>query len=159
MQTFSIFTIASCFPSKTSTICSKFYNIPHIDTVHGSDVNMIKKNRFLRKIGSFIIDNSDKITVNSTFTKNLIVDIVNKSNVNKIETAEEKRLFEILKAKRLELAKSNNVPPYVIFNDASLVEMAKIVPQSLDAMSLITGVGQFKLKKYGSIFLDILLEN
>jgi len=83
----------------------------------------------------------------------------NSHNLNKIKSEKEKRLFETLKAKRLELAKNNNVPPYVIFHDNSLIEMAKIVPQSLDALSLITGVGNFKLNKYGSIFLDILIEN
>ena len=66
-------------------ICSKIYNIPHVSTVHGSDVNMAKNNVFLKNIVSFIIKNSCSITVNSTFTKNLIVDIATKSNENKIE--------------------------------------------------------------------------
>ena len=66
-------------------ICSKIHKIPHIATVHGSDVNMVKNNVFLKNIVSFIIKNSCCITVNSTFTKNLIMDIINKSNENKIE--------------------------------------------------------------------------
>ena len=69
----------------TENISSKIYKIYHVATIHGSDVNMIKKNGFLKRIGSFIIDNADKITVNSTFTKNLIVDIARKRNEKKIE--------------------------------------------------------------------------
>ena len=66
-------------------IIKKLYKIYHVATVHGSDVNMVKKNRFLRKIGSFIITNSNKITVNSTFTKNLILDIASRRNEEKIK--------------------------------------------------------------------------
>jgi len=66
-------------------ICSKIYKIPHIATVHGSDINIAKNNVFLKNIVSFIIKNSCSITVNSTFTKNLIVDIATRSNENKIE--------------------------------------------------------------------------
>lgn len=66
-------------------IIKKLYKIYHVATVHGSDVNMVKKNELLKKVGSFIIRNSDKITVNSTFTKNLILDIATRRNEEKIE--------------------------------------------------------------------------
>ena len=66
-------------------LIKKLYKIYHVATVHGSDVNMVKKNELLKKVGSFIIRNSDKITVNSTFTKNLILDIATRRNEEKIE--------------------------------------------------------------------------
>ena len=66
-------------------ICSKFYNIPHVATVHGSDAHLLKNNRILRIIHSFIDKNTDKITVNSTYTKNIIIEIFDKINQDKIE--------------------------------------------------------------------------
>lgn len=71
----------------------------------------------------------------------------------------ENELFATLKAKRLELAKAQNLPPYVIFHDKTLLEMIKIRPNSLEAMSKISGVGESKIKKYGAIFLQILSQN
>ena len=65
-------------------------------------------------------------------------------------------LFEALRAKRMELAKEQGVPPYVIFHDSTLKAMAELRPTSLDAMSEISGVGEHKLAKYGAIFLDVL---
>ncbi|MFT6333224.1 MAG: ATP-dependent DNA helicase RecQ [Lentimonas sp.] len=66
-------------------------------------------------------------------------------------------LFAILKAKRLELSKEQNLPPYIIFHDRSLVEMVKLNPKSLEEMSGIVGIGATKLKHYGKIFLDEII--
>lgn len=65
-------------------------------------------------------------------------------------------LYRELKALRLQIAKEHNLPPYVIFHDKTLMEMAMRKPQSLDEMGEVNGVGQSKLTKYGRIFLDIL---
>ncbi|MDA9573382.1 DNA helicase RecQ [Rickettsiales bacterium] len=65
-------------------------------------------------------------------------------------------LFDQLKAKRLELAKSHNLPPYIIFHDKTLIQMTQTKPQILEQMSKISGVGQNKISKYGQIFLDII---
>ncbi len=65
-------------------------------------------------------------------------------------------MFDKLKAKRLEIAKSQNLPPYIIFHDRSLLEMIKIKPKTLDDMRQISGVGEAKLKTYGKIFLKEL---
>ena len=67
-------------------------------------------------------------------------------------------LLEALKAKRRELAGEANVPAYVIFADRSLIDMASKRPQSLDAMADVHGVGSAKLKKFGSVFLDVIAE-
>lgn len=71
----------------------------------------------------------------------------------------EDELWEALTAKRQELAKSQRVPPYVVFHDNSLREMAISQPKTLADFSTITGVGAKKLQRYGSIFLSVLRDN
>lgn len=65
-------------------------------------------------------------------------------------------LFDALRAKRRELAEEAGVPPYVIFHDATLREMAAVRPATLAALSQITGVGSRKLDAYGDAFLAVL---
>ncbi len=65
-------------------------------------------------------------------------------------------LWQALKAKRMELAKEQGVPPYVIFHDSTLLEILNNKPQTLDEMGRISGVGQAKLAKYGDAFLQVL---
>ncbi len=57
-----------------------------------------------------------------------------------------------MKAARLELAREQNVPPYVIFHDKTLRELAIRKPGSLAAMSGISGVGEKKMERYGTLF-------
>ncbi|MEE8552785.1 MAG: DNA helicase RecQ [Desulfobacterales bacterium] len=68
----------------------------------------------------------------------------------------DRNLFEILRKERKRLADDADLPPYVIFSDKSLMQMAAYFPQSLDSFREIYGVGNHKLEKYGSIFLDLL---
>ena len=63
-------------------------------------------------------------------------------------------LFDTLRAVRRDLAKDENIPPFVIFSDATLWDMAALKPSSLDAMGDIKGVGSFKLHKYGRSFVS-----
>ena len=65
-------------------------------------------------------------------------------------------LFEALRACRRDLAKAAGVPPYVIFHDSTLREMAELKPTSLGALSRISGVGEAKLQKYGEAFVDAI---
>jgi len=65
-------------------------------------------------------------------------------------------LFEALRTKRRELALEASVPPYVIFHDSVLREMANLRPASLGAMGRITGVGTRKLEAYGEAFLAVV---
>lgn len=62
-------------------------------------------------------------------------------------------LFESLRELRLMLAQARNVPPYVVFGDATLQEMAHFVPMSKESFARISGVGEAKLEQYGDIFL------
>nr|WP_246587063.1 DNA helicase RecQ [Stakelama flava] len=65
-------------------------------------------------------------------------------------------LFEALRDCRRDLAKAREVPPYVIFHDSVLREMAAVRPASLSAMGEITGVGAKKLDAYGDAFLSVI---
>ena len=67
-------------------------------------------------------------------------------------------LFELLRNVRRELAEERGVPPYVVFGDVSLVQMAYFVPQSRESFSRITGVGATKLEEYGEIFVKHIRE-
>jgi ATP-dependent DNA helicase RecQ len=65
-----------------------------------------------------------------------------------------KDLFDRLRTVRTTLAKKENVPPYVVFSDATLVEMSAYLPADQNEMRRISGVGDLKLDKYGSYFLN-----
>lgn len=71
----------------------------------------------------------------------------------------DEHLFELLREHRLELAEEKGVPPYIIFHDSTLEEMAKTRPESLERMQYISGVGEQKLKKFGQSFLEIILSS
>lgn len=63
-------------------------------------------------------------------------------------------LFEILRKKRKDLADAAHVPPYVIFPDKTLMEMAAYYPTSMNSLKKIFGVGSRKLAKYGQVFIE-----
>ncbi|AJE03850.1 DNA helicase RecQ [Geobacter pickeringii] len=65
-------------------------------------------------------------------------------------------LFQELRALRKRLADEQQVPPYVIFSDATLVEMAALRPATPDELLRINGVGEQKLGRYGAAFLDAI---
>ncbi len=70
--------------------------------------------------------------------------------------ATDRALFEALRAKRLELAKAQGLPPYVIFHDRTLAEMAARSPRSAAELAGIPGVGESKLARYGAAFLEVI---
>ena len=63
------------------------------------------------------------------------------------------RLFDKLRALRLEIARKENMPPYIVFNDKTLIDMAVRVPSSRQEMLAVSGVGEHKYMKYGERFL------
>jgi ATP-dependent DNA helicase RecQ len=65
-------------------------------------------------------------------------------------------LFEALRARRRALAAEASVPPYVIFHDSTLREMAELRPISLHALSRVSGVGEAKLERYGAAFVEVI---
>jgi len=73
-----------------------------------------------------------------------------------LEREDDKALFEALRITRKSLAEEQGVPPYVIFADTTLVEMAQKRPQSNDSFLDLSGVGQTKLMRYGPTFIDTI---
>ena len=71
-------------------------------------------------------------------------------------SAEAAALFELLRRKRREVALAQDVPPYVIFHDTTLREMATQRPLDLASLARISGVGKTKLERYGAQFLQVL---
>ena len=65
-------------------------------------------------------------------------------------------LFAILRQKRKDIADEAGVPPYVIFPDRTLIEMAAYFPQSQESLLAIAGVGQVKARQYGDAFLEVV---
>ena len=65
-------------------------------------------------------------------------------------------LFNELKQLRLSIARKENMPPYIVFTDKSLLEMVDQKPNDLAEMANISGVGQHKLNKYGEEFLEVV---
>ncbi|QDH77660.1 DNA helicase RecQ [Echinicola soli] len=75
------------------------------------------------------------------------------ANTNK---AYDEKLFELLKVERKKVAKSKGLPPYVIFQDPSLEEMATVYPTSKEELAQINGVGMGKVTKFGASFLKLI---
>jgi ATP-dependent DNA helicase RecQ len=67
-------------------------------------------------------------------------------------------LFEQLRALRKQLADAQGVPPYIVFGDATLIQMARDKPLDEDQLLAVSGVGQSKLDKYGQPFLDAIAD-
>jgi ATP-dependent DNA helicase RecQ len=68
----------------------------------------------------------------------------------------DQRLWEALRGRRLELARKQGVPPYVVFHDATLAAMVEQRPRTLDELAHINGVGERKLAAYGGDFLGVI---
>jgi len=79
-----------------------------------------------------------------------------KARSGKTVSTEHAGLWEELRTLRSEIAKEQGVPAYVIFHDATLMEMVENRPLTLGAMSAVSGVGAAKLEKYGQQFLDAI---
>jgi ATP-dependent DNA helicase RecQ len=70
----------------------------------------------------------------------------------------EQEIFEKLRWWRVETARAHNVPAYVIFVDATLREIAKAKPTSLDQLRTVTGVGEKKLVSYGDEIVAMIMD-
>lgn len=80
-----------------------------------------------------------------------------KSNGAALELTEaDEALFEKLRTLRLEIAKEEKVPPYIVFSDKTLVHMSVKKPKTKEEMLSVSGVGEFKFNKYGIRFLEII---
>ena len=70
---------------------------------------------------------------------------------------EQEVLFEKLRQLRMEIAKEEKVPPYIVFSDKTLVHMCQVRPENKAQMLKVSGVGEFKYQKYGESFLEVIL--
>lgn len=68
----------------------------------------------------------------------------------------DEKLFEMLKVLRKKVAKEKDLPPYVIFQDPSLEEMATTYPTTKEELASVNGVGMGKVNKFGKEFLDLI---
>jgi ATP-dependent DNA helicase RecQ len=66
------------------------------------------------------------------------------------------QLFELLRSLRKQIADEQGIPPYVVFSDRTLHEMATIFPRTAEAMLTVSGVGEVKLERYGRQFLRLI---
>lgn len=73
------------------------------------------------------------------------------------EANEESPIFQELRSLRLEIARRENVPPFVIFHDSTLREMSTTLPTDREAMLSISGMGEVKFARYGTAFLELIL--
>lgn len=78
------------------------------------------------------------------------------SAASQLVRGHERDMWEALRSLRRKLAEEHSVPPYVIFPDATLLEMLRSQPSSLSDMAEVSGVGARKLERYGQAFLEVL---
>lgn len=71
----------------------------------------------------------------------------------------EETLFEKLRSLRMEIAREEKVPPYIVFSDKTLTHMCILKPADKEQMLAVSGVGEFKYKKYGERFLQCIAQN
>jgi len=71
-------------------------------------------------------------------------------------TEADRDLFQALRQKRLEIARAQNIPPYVVFHDKTLIGLASARPASRAAMAKVPGIGEAKLDRYGPAFLAVI---
>ena len=89
------------------------------------------------------------------------IEKINVSNFESFEIHDEtlkydEALFDILRALRMDIAKANNIAPFIVFTDVSLKEMSTYYPIDVDRMLQINGVGLNKLEKYGDLFINTI---
>jgi ATP-dependent DNA helicase RecQ len=97
-----------------------------------------------------------QFTVNHIYTDDGDEDQIEKDSVS--AKAFDETLYTQLKALRKKVAKSKNLPPYVIFQDPSLEEMATTYPTTNEEMAAVNGVGLGKVQKFGKPFMDLIKE-
>lgn len=107
----------------------------------------------LTQDGASFLKNRDTIALKEDMKSRAGVARNPKAGEEVLETQEDRDLFARLKMLRLRLARELNIPPYVIFHDRTLQDMAVLRPRNERELSMILGVGASKLEKYGHDFL------
>ena len=97
------------------------------------------------------ITDEDKITKRKEKTKS------NKKGIDSL-TSKGFKLFDKLKELRLEIARAEKIPPYIVFNDKTLIDMCAKIPTTKSDMLNVSGVGENKYGKYGERFIAVIKE-
>ena len=131
----------------------------------GADISKADWQRYLRELaalGYLAITDDDYPVLKLTDKSAAVLKGQQKVELIASQTFEEREtevipyeagLLQELKLTRRDIAANENVPPYMIFSDAALMEMATYLPQALDELRLISGFGDIKLARYGREFL------
>ena len=82
-----------------------------------------------------------------------------KQRISDILTSAGLELFDKLREKRLEIAREEAIPPYIVFSDKTLLDLCVKVPTSKSEMLNVTGVGEVKYERYGERFLEVIRQN
>lgn len=127
-------------------------NLLAVDTAgHGGIFITEQGQRFLKEKESLHLAKAPSRTTKADKAKAAVAAI--------LEEEGDQVLFTALKAQRMALAKAQNVPPYVIFHDKTLRELALQKPSSLEQMRTIPGVGEQKILRYGEVFIAIISQH
>ncbi len=108
--------------------------------------------------GNAFLENPYAVTMSKDHNYEQIIENEASEEIQLAGKAYDEKLFELLKLERKKVAKSKGLPPYVIFQDPSLEEMATVYPTTKEELAQINGVGMGKVVKFGSSFLK-LIEN
>lgn len=106
----------------------------------------------LNQTSSSVLKGDKQVKLHAPPTKQSKKKVKKKTEISSFD----KNLFEKLRVIRKSLADKENLPPYIIFSDASLQQMAHFYPTNSEQFSKISGVGEMKLKQYGEIFVSII---
>ena len=102
---------------------------------------------------ALILFKNEKVVMKQAKPKEVVA---KKSKKAKLPESESRTLLSELKALRRAIADEKKVPAYIVFSDATLVDMCRVRPTTLDEMLEVSGVGSVKLKAYGERFLEVL---
>lgn len=106
--------------------------------------------------GEKYLDDPYSVSFSKDHEYEMEIDEATTEDVSTNGKAYDEKLFELLKAERKRVAKAKNLPPYVIFQDPSLEEMATVYPTTKEELAQINGVGMGKVAKFGAPFLKLI---
>lgn len=115
------------------------------DVTRGSSITLNSSARAVLKAEVALMLAEPRIQLTSTKRK---------TTTSKTPLNYDRKLFARLKSLRRNIAEQQDVPPYLVFNDATLAEMAAMMPTSAGEMLAVNGVGERKLSRFGDAFLD-----
>ena len=107
------------------------------------------------------LNDTSRLILQGEMTVQLVKSVAERkelSNTNQRTESAHRDLLAILKNIRYQIAKEENVAAFQVFSDATLLEMATYLPLTTSDLSNISGFGNFKLVKYGSLFLDPIID-